>query len=124
MNKDRRKAIAVQQTAIETFKERVNKLAASISELIDDGMEDAVDDIKNDIETIRDEEQEYYDNMAENLQGGEKGENAQNAVTELESAMNMLDELRDKLAEIKSASEELGTFCDDAVNTLDNAAGG
>jgi flagellar biosynthesis chaperone FliJ len=40
---------------------------------------------------IRDEEQEYYDNMPESLQGGEKGDKANEAVNALESAHDEID---------------------------------
>lgn len=32
--------------------------------------------LKDEVETLRDEEQDYYDNMPESFQGGEKGDKA------------------------------------------------
>ena len=51
------------------------------------------DEIKTDLEAIRDEEQDYFDNMPESLQGGEKGENAQTEIDAMEEAINALEEI-------------------------------
>lgn len=50
-----------------------------------------IEDIKMAIEELRDEEQEYLDNIPENLHGGEKYEKAINAVYEMDDAINNLD---------------------------------
>lgn len=44
------------------------------------------------IEQAMADEQDYYDNMPESLQGGEKGDVANNAIEQLDTAMNSLDE--------------------------------
>lgn len=75
MNKQRRKAIA---EAISTIEELVT-----------------------DIENLCDEEQEYHDNMPENMQQGEKGEAAEAAVDALGNAAQLLDEAKDALGEIE-----------------------
>ena len=49
-------------------------------------------EIKADFESLRDEEQEYFDNMPEALQGGDKGQAAENAIDQLETAIDNLDE--------------------------------
>lgn len=54
------------------------------------------------VEEMKDEEQDYYDQMPESFQGGEKGESAQTAIDELESA---------------------ATFLEDAGNAIDSAIG-
>ena len=46
----------------------------------------------SDAESIRDEEQEYLDNMPESLQQGEKGEKAQAACEALDSLVDHLTE--------------------------------
>ena len=51
-----------------------------------------LDNIKGDIELLRDEEQEYIDNMPESLQGGDKASMAENAVSNMDDAINSLDE--------------------------------
>jgi len=60
----------------------------------------AIDDIVDQLEIlarrigdIRDEEQEYIDNMPESLQGGEKAEKAEFRVSRLEEAASSLNEL-------------------------------
>lgn len=52
-----------------------------------------IEDLKSELETIRDEEQEYYDNMPENMQNGEKGDTAQSNVSSLEEAINNLESI-------------------------------
>lgn len=48
-------------------------------------------DIIEEIEGIKDEEQEYLDNMPESLKGGEKGEAAETAVSDLDQAKDYAD---------------------------------
>ena len=52
-----------------------------------------LEDIKEDIDFIKDEEQEYYDNMPESIQAGEKGDKAQEAVDNLDYAYSQIDEV-------------------------------
>lgn len=44
-----------------------------------------------DLESARDDEQEYFDNMPESLQTGEKGEKAEGAVSQLEDAISEIE---------------------------------
>lgn len=74
MNKQRRKALEA--------------LASQLSELTG-----KLDDIKSELENLRDEEQEYYDNMPGSLQNGEKGEAAQSCVEKMESVIEAIDTL-------------------------------
>lgn len=69
MNKERRKAIT----------NAIDKLNEAITEL----------------ETCRDEEQEYLDNMPENLQGSEKYDLAEQAVSYLDDAIDSISEAID-----------------------------
>ena len=48
--------------------------------------------IKDDIAGLRDEEQEYMDNMPEGLQGSERHEQAESAISGLEDAEGEIDE--------------------------------
>ena len=50
-----------------------------------------IEELKNDLECLRDEEQEYLDNMPENMQSGEKYEKAENAIYEMEEAISNLE---------------------------------
>lgn len=74
MNNARRKQI-------ETIKARI---AALLSQ---------AEDIKNDVEAIRDEEQDYRDNMPESFADGEKGEKADAAIEALEQVIEDLESL-------------------------------
>lgn len=58
-----------------------------------------LEDIKEDIDFIKDEEQEYYDNMPENFQMGEKGDKAQEAIDNLDYAYSSIDEVVEYLEE-------------------------
>lgn len=51
------------------------------------------------IEQARDEERDYYDNMPESFQGGEKGEKAEAAADALDEAVTSLEEVEDKCNE-------------------------
>ena len=58
-----------------------------------------LEDIKEDIDFIKDEEQESYDNMPENFQAGERGDKAQEAIDNLDYAYSQIDEVREYLEE-------------------------
>lgn len=73
MNKERRKQIAEAQ-----------KLIGQAKDLI---------------EEICSDEQEYYDNMPESLQNGEKGERAYNATSNLQEVVDNLETAVDTLEE-------------------------
>lgn len=89
MNQSRRKKIQ----SIITRAEALFKLAA---------------ELKAAIESVRDDEQEYLDNLSEGAAEGEKGTVAEAAIENLESAMEALGEIEDGL--------------NDATNALDEAA--
>lgn len=67
---------------------------AQIQKLIDKLYE-----IQGDIDFLKDEEQEYYDNMPESIQAGEKGDKAQEAVDNLDYAYSSIDEVIEYLEE-------------------------
>lgn len=54
------------------------------------------------LEAAKDEEQEYFDNMPEGLQSGEKGEKAENAISEIEEAISSIESAEEN---INTASE-------------------
>ena len=58
-----------------------------------------LEDIKEDIDFIKGEEQEYYDNMPENFQMGEKGDKAQEAIDNLDYAYSSIEEVVEYLEE-------------------------
>lgn len=61
-----------------------------------------IEEAKELLESLRAEEEEYRDNMPENLQGSEKYEAADIAVDNMSSAMDALDEA---ISSIESAQE-------------------
>ncbi|KGG87699.1 hypothetical protein P245_19805 [Comamonas thiooxydans] len=73
MNAERRKKL-------EAIKERLTTLMGEASSLGDELAE------------LRDEEQNYFDNMPEGLQGGVKGEKAQAAIDAMENVVGLLED--------------------------------
>lgn len=72
MNNNRRKEIAA-------LDERLQAVVAELEALI------------GDIENVRDEEQDYFDNMPESIQAGERGDRASEVVAALDDAINELE---------------------------------
>lgn len=58
-------------------------------------------DLVYDLECVRDEEQEAYDNMPENLQYSERGEHAETVCENLDEACGMLDDLIERLMTVE-----------------------
>lgn len=52
------------------------------------------------LEQARDEEQEYHDNMPENLQNGSKGDDASQAIDALETVISELESAESSIEEI------------------------
>ena len=95
MNNDRRKQITKAQVAFEAAQ-------AALAIVMEDFA-----DVKDSLEGIRDDEQEYFDNMPESLQGGDKGQNAEQAISQLDDAVNDMEsvdfeDLISKLEEAKA----------------------
>ena len=60
---------------------------------------DALSDVLGEVESIRDDEQDKYDNMPESLQSGSKGDAIQDAISSLEDAARELEEAKGALTE-------------------------
>lgn len=86
MNKARRNAIATLCRNMETM-----------------GIMGKLEDLKSEIESHRDDEQAYYDNMPESLQSGDKGDAATEAVNYMETAIEKIDEMLEAWEEISGA---------------------
>ena len=86
MNADRRK--------------RIEKLNVEVREKL----AALIDDIRNEADSIKDEEQEAFDNLPESLQSGEKGDAMQESISRLEDAVSSLESI--DLDEIATALEE------------------
>jgi hypothetical protein len=59
----------------------------------------AIFDIKEQLEVIRQEEQDAFDNLPESIQGGERGDRAQEAIDALDEALARLEEADEHLQE-------------------------
>lgn len=110
MNKERRKTLGFIETAAGKYDEEMKELVKTANDAItaiNDKIAEIKDDLISQLEEVRDEEQEYYDNMSENLQGGERGDAAQEAVNNLDAAINFLEGLddRDEIEEIDLDAE-------------------
>lgn len=86
MNKERRK--------------QVNEVIEQIKDLWEQATV-----IRDELENIRDEEQGCLDNMPENLSGSERYEKIENAIEELGSASDTVDEIISSAEEVQEALE-------------------
>lgn len=57
-------------------------------------LSEAVDDVISQLNDIVSDEQEYYDNMPESLQGSERGEMSNDAIQAMESAVSNLEDAK------------------------------
>ena len=62
---------------------------------------DIISEAKDRLEMLHDEEEEYMENIPENLQSSERYEKAEAAVSALESAISSLEEALDYIEEAK-----------------------
>ena len=60
----------------------------------------SLEEIKDKLDSMMDEEQDKFDNMPEGLQESERGEAMQEAIKQLETACDNLDEVISALEEI------------------------
>lgn len=60
---------------------------------------DIISEAKDRLELLRDEEEEYMENIPENLQGSERYEKAEAAVSALDSAVSSLEDALDSIEE-------------------------
>jgi hypothetical protein len=65
-----------------------------------ENLADQLSIIKGGLEDIHSEEEEYFDNMPESIQGGEKGETAQSNVDMLDEAIQSIESAIDNLNSI------------------------
>lgn len=92
-------------------------------------------------ESLRDEEQEYFDNMPESFQASEKGDNAQTAIDHLQEAVDSLQEAQElledhkddgvpepgvtteaRVADREALIEEIAEKLDEAISSLNEAS--
>ncbi|HIW32330.1 MAG TPA: hypothetical protein IAA29_06045 [Candidatus Paenibacillus intestinavium] len=63
---------------------------------------DKLNDCSSELENIRDEEQDAFDNFPEGLQVSERGEAMENAISEMEDAISNIE---DAISSIETAME-------------------
>lgn len=61
---------------------------------------DALEAIKSNLECILSEEEDYFNNMPENLQGSMRGEDSEEAIDVLSEMIDIIDECIDGLSDI------------------------
>lgn len=61
---------------------------------------DDIEAIKNELESICSDEQEYFDNMPENFQGGQRGMDAEGAIDQMNEAISSIEEVISIIEEI------------------------
>lgn len=59
-----------------------------------------LEEAKNNLENILSDEQDYFDNMPENLQGSIRGEDSEEAIDVLQEAIDAIDECVSSLNDI------------------------
>ncbi|EAP3798240.1 hypothetical protein ONP73_03540 [Salmonella enterica subsp. enterica serovar Lille] len=59
-------------------------------------------ELKDDIQSVLDEEEEAFSNLPESLQNGERGDAMQTAIAALDAAVSALEETSDQLAEAQT----------------------
>ena len=74
-------------------KARRKELSKVVSELNIIKDKDSLYDCINTLESIRDDEQDYYDNIPENLQYSQRAEDSEAAIENMEEALDLLNEL-------------------------------
>ena len=83
-------------------KERRRKIDKTVENV--NSLQNVLEELQQQIEEIRDEEQDYLDNIPENLQNSERYETAENALDNLEEAVNWFDNI--DIDELLSLLEE------------------
>lgn len=82
-----KKAFPGQETAVEKINLNMSR-ADRLGEV-----ERTVDDAKSTVEELKDEMQNWYDSLPENLQNGDKADQIQSCIDELENLSGALDDL-------------------------------
>ena len=107
MNNERRKATELLEKQVESLRPKVDAFLDAFSELCTDMRE-----LAGDIENLRDEEQEYIDNLPEGLADSDKAQNA-------EASVNWYDEA---LLAIGNAIDlDLSVYLDGIISYLNDA---
>jgi hypothetical protein len=101
---------------------QISKLSAALVEATDNGMplpelKELVKSTVSELETLRDDEQEKYDNMPESLQASSKGEALEEGIQYLDDAIHDLGSIDDSE---EGEEDEVGQVIGAAVDSLSN----
>lgn len=102
MNKQRRKRIENVIRKIELVKTEINNSSEYLQ------------NIKKELEDILYEEENYFDNMPENLQGSMRGEAAEEAIDYLTEAIDSIDDALNK-----TDLDDMNDSLDEAIDNLE-----
>lgn len=69
----------------------------------------------DELDTLKDEEQDYYDNIPENLQNSQRAQDSEQAIDNLEEALDLLNEVYD-------ADEIDDDLIQQAINKIEEAS--
>lgn len=122
MNKDRRKELNKARALVEESRDLMTDAKNTTSEA-----QDKMIEAREIVENCRDEEQEYYENMPESVQGGEKGDKAQEAVSAMDSALDAdefdFDDMLAKMdVDFESIISGFDYEADEMVDNIETAA--
>ena len=112
MNKARRSALRAISSRLNGVRSELNGNHEDVIELLLS--------LQSDIDNCRDEEESYADNMPENLQSSQRYDDAMDAVSEMENAIDYINDVVESLnnGNLEEAEENL----DYAVEAIDNAS--
>ena len=71
-----------------------------------ENLKSEIDSVSSDLETLKDEEVEYFNNIPENFQSSERYERAETSSSALEEAYDNLYDMISQLEEVASSIEE------------------
>ena len=125
MNKTRRNAITKIIDSIQDARATIQAERTTYAdwETVVRKLEDLIPDVAS-VEEIRDEEQEPFDNLPEGLQSSERGNAMEEAISNLDSAIDGINELSDKFEDAPEENlspDELDVFLGELVDSFDEA---
>lgn len=109
MNKERRKTAERIQTDLQTQLTELEQLDITNIKM-------RIEELKGELENLKDEEDDAYNNLPESFQNGEKGEAMQEAINNLDTIIGEVDEVYSGLDHI----DELTSVLTDAIEHIND----
>lgn len=106
MNKVRRKTLESIQEKLKGFRSETDFLGGVLEEF------------REDIESVMEDEEMAYDNLPESLQDAERGENMQSAIDAMGNAIDSVDEA---ISALENAIDEIDGLLNEASDNLQEA---